>query len=280
MSWYKKRRKGNSRWFVFQVYENIQTAPKSYCMEIHFIGVGEACDDQHGNTSIHVRAANGIGLLCDCGFSAPHSYFSFYNDTQQTDLVWISHFHGDHFFGIPLFLLRFLEMRRSKPLHIIGQNGIEKKIFETMDLAFPRFRAKLCYELVFHEIEPGEVHKICDLKLETVQTLHSQRNLGLLVNDGKNKIYYSGDGRPTEKVADLVRDCDLAVHEAFRLDEEIHHHGSMTGCLKLAYTNNIKKMALVHLERNFRRQQVNEINRLIEENPVLCLPVTGDRIQL
>jgi ribonuclease Z len=116
--------------------------------------------------------------------------------------------------------------------------------------------------------------------LRSVQTLHSQRNLGLLIDDGEKKIYYSGDGRPTEEVADLVRDSDLAVHEAFRLDEEIHHHGSMTGCLKLAYTNNIKRMALVHLERNFRLQQINEINELVKENPVLVLPVSGDRIQL
>ena len=249
-------------------------------MEIHFIGVGEACDSQNGNTSIHVHASNNTTLLCDCGFSAAHTFFSFYNDPDQLDMVWISHFHGDHFFGIPLLLLRLFEMKRSKPLLIIGQHGIEKKMLDTMDLAFPRFRSKLCYEVRFQEIEPETVHEISGLKLESVQTLHSQRNLGLLVSDGKNKLYYSGDGRPTEGVAELVRDCDLAVHEAFRLDEEIHHHGSITGCLKLAKSSNIKKMALVHLERDFRKNQLNEVNALMEKNPLLSLPVSGDRITL
>ncbi len=244
------------------------------------MGVGEACDESHGNTSIHVHTSNGTRLLCDCGFSAAHAYFSFCQDPDHLDMVWISHFHGDHFFGIPLLLLRFWEMRRSKPLCIIGQAGTEEKVVAAMDLAFNRFRKKLCYELRFRDIEPGEAHEISGLQLESVQTLHSQRNLGLAVNDGRHKLYYSGDGRPTEEVADLVRDCDLAVHEAFRLDEEIHHHGSITGCLKLARSSNVRKMALVHLERSFRRQQKTEIEALLQETPLFILPVAGDRITL
>jgi len=249
-------------------------------MDVYFIGVGEACDERHGNTSIHVHASNDARLLCDCGFSAAHSYFSFCQNPDHLDMVWISHFHGDHFFGMPLLLLRFWEMRRTKPLIIIGQAGTEHKVVAAMDLAFPRFRKKLCYELMFRDVEPGQVHEIAGLRLESVQTLHSERNLGLLVDDGKNRLYYSGDGRPTEEVADLVRDCDLAVHEAFRLDEEIHHHGSITGCLKLARSSNVRKMALVHLERSFRKNQIAEINSFLQETPLLMLPVAGDMITL
>lgn len=249
-------------------------------MNVFFVGVGEACDEKHGNTSIHVQTGNDIHILCDCGFSAAHSYFAFCDDPDQLDMLWISHFHGDHFFGLPLVLLRFWEMKRSKPLLVIGQEGTEDKVMGSMDLAYPRFRSKLSYEVQFPVIEPGTVQEISGLQLQSVQTLHSQRNLGLLVNDGKNKLYYSGDGRPTEEVGELVRDCDMAVHEAFRLDEEIHHHGSVTGCLKLAQSNNIKKMALVHLERNFRQQQIADINDLLEQYSLLSLPVAGDRVSL
>jgi ribonuclease BN (tRNA processing enzyme) len=249
-------------------------------MNVFFVGVGEACDPKHGNTSIHVQAANGTCLLCDCGFSAAHSYFAFCDDPDQLDMVWNSHFHGDHFFGMPLLLLRFWEMKRSKPLFIAGQAGIENTILGAMDLAFPGFGEKLCYDVRFLEIEPGAARNVCGLSLQSVQTGHSQRNLGLVVKDGKNKLYYSGDGRPTEAVAELVRDCDLAVHEAFRLDEEIHHHGSITGCLKLARESNINRMALVHLERNFRQHQGADIDVLLRAYPLLSLPVSGERISL
>lgn len=249
-------------------------------MNVFFVGVGEACDVRHGNTSIHIQASNGTCLLCDCGFSAAHSYFSFCDDPDRLDMVWNSHFHGDHFFGMPLLLLRFWEMKRSKPLLIAGQKGVEEKILGAMDLAYPGFRDRLCYDVRFLEIEPDVVHDVAGLSLQSVQTDHSQRNLGLIVNDGKNKLYYSGDGRPTRAVAERARNCDLAVHEAFRLDEEIHHHGSITGCLKLARESHIKRMALVHLERNFRQRQVADIDALLQTNSLLSLPVSGDRMSL
>ena len=247
-------------------------------MEVFFVGVGEACDTQLANTSIHVQTSNYKCILCDCGFSVPHSYFNFCGDPDQLDMVWISHFHGDHFFGIPLLLLRLWEMRRSKPLLIMGQEGIEETVFRAMDLAFHRFRSKLCFDIQFIALEPGSAHEMSDVAFQSVQTLHSQRNLGLLIDDGQNRLYYSGDGRPTEEVAHLIHNCDLAVHEAFKLDEEIHHHGSVTGCLKLAITSDVRKMALVHLERTFRQNQKAEIDELLEQNPVLHLPVSGDQI--
>lgn len=249
-------------------------------MEICFIGVGEACDAHRGNTSILVKGKNGANLLCDCGFSVPHAYFSFVDDPDQLDGVWISHFHGDHFFGIPLLLLRLWEMRRSRPLIIASQPGAREKVLGAMDLAFPGFGKKLCYELRFKEIEPGVKEDIAGLSVQAVQTDHSQRNLGLLVDDDRNRLYYSGDGRATGEVASLIQGCDLAVHEAFKLDEEIHHHGSIAGCIELVETASIKKLALVHLERSCRLQQINEIEALLASHSFLTLPESGDRIIL
>lgn len=249
-------------------------------MDVLFIGVGEACDPKHGNTSIHVHASNDVSLLCDCGFSVPHTYFAFFEDPDQLDMVWISHFHGDHFFGMPLLLLRLWEMKRSKPLRIVGQRGVADKVVAAMDLAYLNFRARLCYDVRFEEVEPGAARELSGLSLQFIQTDHSQKNLGLLVDDGKKKLYYSGDGRPTNEVAGLIKNCNLAVHEAFRLDEEIHNHGSITGCLELANDAGIKKLALVHLERNFRQQQAVDIDVLLKAHPQLMLPVSGDRLSL
>lgn len=249
-------------------------------MEVHFIGVGEACDARNGNTSIHILGKMGTSLLCDCGFSVPHTYFSSYDEPDQLDGLWISHFHGDHFFGIPLLLLRLWEMNRTKPLVIASQPGAEDKVLGAMDLAFPGFRKKLCYDLRFKDVEPGKQEQVAGLSLQTVQTDHSQRNLGLLIDDGQNRLYYSGDGRATGEVVSLAAGCDLAVHEAFKLDEEIHHHGSIASCIELVEKANIKQLALVHIERKCRQQQLGEIENLLQTHPFLKLPSSGDRITL
>ncbi|MDW7772563.1 MAG: ribonuclease Z [Desulfobulbaceae bacterium] len=247
-------------------------------MDVFFIGVGDACDPQHGNTSILVKTGNGVNILFDCGFSVPHSYFAFTGDPDQLDIIWISHFHGDHFFGLPLLILRLWEMGRSKPLLITGPRGLSDKILTAMDLAYPSFRSKFCYALQFLEIEPDNAHSISGLTCQSVQTDHSQRNLGILVEDGDKKLYYSGDGRPTRQVPELIKNCDLAVHEAYMLDEEVHHHGSVSGCLKLAEESCIRQLALVHLNMAFRRVESAHIGKILDANPAAILPEAGLRI--
>lgn len=247
-------------------------------MQLLFYGVGEACDPVHGNTSFQVTAGNGVNMLCDCGFSIPHSYFAACDDGDELDLVWISHFHGDHFFGVPLLLLRLWEMGRTKTLTICGQAGIEKKIPEALELAFPGFGAKLSFAVRFAVTEPGRTYDIHGLRLQTVETDHSQRNLGLLLDDGAKKLYYSGDGRPSDGAVQLVEQCDVAVHEAFMLHDEFPSHGSITGCLELFNKCSPCSLVLVHLERAFRRDQAAVIDGYLRHNPDLILPVRGTRI--
>lgn len=249
-------------------------------MRISFLGVGEACDPEHGNTSFQVVTANNVRLLCDCGFTIPHAYFATCQDAEQLDLVWISHFHGDHFFGMPLLLLRLWEMDRRRPLTICGQKGVGEHVLQAMELSFPGFAAQLAYPLAFVEIEPGCCHEVRGLSLQTEETVHLQRNLGLLLDDGEKKLYYSGDGRPTAGVTELVRQCDLAVHEAFMLQDEFPFHGSITGCLQLVDKCGGCNLALVHLERRFRHEQVRVINNILQVNPHLILPVRGTQLEI
>ncbi|VAW36409.1 hypothetical protein MNBD_DELTA04-812 [hydrothermal vent metagenome] len=249
-------------------------------MDVFFIGVGEACDSEHGNTSVLVTTGPGVRVLCDCGFSVPHHFFRICDDPDELEMVWISHFHGDHYFGLPLLLLRFWEMRRSRPLIIAGQSGIAGQVLKSFDMAYSGFAAKLCYPLNFIEIEPGESRQHAGLTMQTVQTVHSRRNLGLLLDDGDRKLYYSGDGRPSADVAALARDCDLAVHEAFKLEDEFPGHGSVNGCLRLAEKARIKRLALVHMDRIVRRQQADVISGILARNPSVTLPVEGARISL
>ena len=249
-------------------------------MKLTFLGVGEACDPGHGNTSFQVVTAKGIHLLCDCGFTIPHTYFATCTDAEELNLVWISHFHGDHFFGMPLLLLRLWEMGRRRPLTVCGQRGVGDCVMRAMELAFPGFVPQMSYAVNFIEIEPGEIREVAGLTMQTVETAHLQRNLGLLLDDGERKLYYSGDGQPTPGVTELIRQCDFAVHEAFMLTDELPYHGSITGCLQLLEKSGRCNVALVHLEHKFRREQAMVISGLLQANPHLILPERGSQLNI
>ena len=65
-------------------------------MKIIFLGVGEACDERYLNTSLLIYS-NKKTILLDCGFTITHQFFKYEKDEDALDIVWISHFHGDHF---------------------------------------------------------------------------------------------------------------------------------------------------------------------------------------
>ncbi|MFP7753526.1 MBL fold metallo-hydrolase [Thermodesulfobacteriota bacterium B35] len=248
-------------------------------MKALFLGVGEACDPRHGNTSVLLTTADGATVLLDCGFTAAHRFFAACDDPDRLDAVWISHFHGDHFFGIPLLLLRFLDMGRRRELALVGQEAIEQKIRHLMEMAYPGFMAKLGFALRFHVASPAGALSLAGLRWRTAPTRHSQPNLGLLLDDGSSRLYFSGDGRPGDRVAALVRDCDLAIHEAFRIKDEVPGHGSIGGCLRLAERTGIRRLALVHLEGRTRQEHGPEITAILARHPTLVLPREGDLLE-
>ncbi|WP_456385364.1 MBL fold metallo-hydrolase [Desulfolithobacter sp.] len=246
-------------------------------MEVLFLGVGEACDEHHANTSVLLTTGTGCRILLDCGFTAAHRLFAHCRNAAEPNAVWISHFHGDHFFGIPLLLLRFWETGRTEPLTIISQQGGRDKVLAALELAYPGFEAKLQFPLIFKELDPGANLKFGGLTWQAARSIHSRPNLGLLLQDGRHSLYYSGDGRPTPETEQLMQGADLVIHEAFSLKDSVANHGSVLSCLDLARRADIGQMALVHLERGVRSGMMKEISTLLKETPQVWIPTEGDR---
>ena len=254
-------------------------------MKIDFLGVGEACDPFHPNTSLLVQSTiNGRQrvMLLDCGFNAAHRFFRVCSDQDMLDALWISHFHGDHFFGVPLLLLTFREMNRTKPLEIIGQPGVREKVYDVMDLAYPNFREKLQFQVEFREIEPGSQITVSGFSVKAAENEHSIRSFSVRIKDGESRLFYSGDGRPTEATLELARECHLIVHEAFRVSGKTSGHGTIAGSIEFARKAGVANLALVHIERHDREERQQEIREMLLKTEGLnaFLPESGDAVEI
>ena len=76
-------------------------------MKVVFIGVGEAGDENYPNNSSIILSDT--KLLLDCGFAVPQQLWRYNADQDLVDAIYISHMHADHYFGIPVLLIRMLE---------------------------------------------------------------------------------------------------------------------------------------------------------------------------
>ena len=254
-------------------------------MEITFLGVGEAFDEKIPNTSMLVRtdiAGEPVTVLLDCGYSVPPRFWRQALQPDTLDCIWISHFHADHAFGIPALLVRFWEEKRKKDLYFLGQKGIESFVLKCLDLAYPNFLPRLEFSLRFMEVEPGEPVTALGLLWETAVNDHPQRDLALRLDVEGRSVFYSGDGRPTSETRALAEGVHLIVHEAFHLSQDTPGHGTIAGCIEMAVATRAKRLALVHIQRQVRRERFDEIKELANsvEDCEILIPEPGDQIKI
>ena len=252
-------------------------------MEVLFVGVGEAFDEALPNTSLLVTAQGRDGvrtLLLDCGFTAPFAYWRLAPDPADLDAVLLTHFHGDHFLGLPALVLRLWEGGRRKPLAVAGPAGVADKVCACLDLAYPSLRGRLEFSLEFTELAPGRPQDVAGVQVACAAPDHSPPCLALRLDEPGSALFYSGDGRPTAATEKLAAGCDLAVHEAYGLEPDIPGHGTVAGSLAFARRAGVHHLALVHLSRAVRQHRRAEVDAALRDAAGLdaILPVPGDRI--
>ena len=143
-------------------------------MRLTVIGSGDAFGSGgRFNTCFWVETAKAT-LLIDCGASSPVALKARGLDFSRVDGVVLSHLHGDHFGGLPFFLLDAqLITRRERPLVVAGPPGTQKRIEAALEVFFPRATTnKWRFPFQFLEIEPGHQADILGHSVTTAQVVH------------------------------------------------------------------------------------------------------------
>ena len=218
-------------------------------MILTFLGVGEAFG-QFANTSILVDGK----LLLDCG---PHTLLQLrkqQQDLKEIELVFLSHFHGDHTLGLPALLLASREENREEELKIFGPSGLREKIEDLLEISYRKRIEDLSFELDTFEVpdlKEGTTHK--DYKLEFAQTTHSIECCSIAISKNGEKMTYTSDGAPTEDTVSIASDSDILIAEAY--SEGFSGHSSAVKAAELAFRSHSKSLALVHISRNKNRAE-------------------------
>ncbi|MCH2021435.1 MAG: ribonuclease Z [Saprospiraceae bacterium] len=86
-------------------------------------------------------------FLIDCGDGTQNRMMNFKVKATKINQIFISHLHGDHFFGLVGLLMSYGLNNRKEPLHIYSPPGL-KPIVEI------QFNHELGYPIFFHETNP------------------------------------------------------------------------------------------------------------------------------
>ncbi len=144
-------------------------------------------------------------FLIDCGEGTQVQLRKHKIKFSQIELIFISHLHGDHFFGLIGLISTFMLLGREKDLHIYGPKGIKEAILLLLKLG----NAYTSYYLFFHELTSKESEVIYEdekVKVTTIPLKHRvytngylfeeknierKLNIDAILNYNIEKLYYN-----------------------------------------------------------------------------------------
>ena len=107
-------------------------------VRLRYLGTGDAFGSGGRlQTCFHVESGD-LRFLIDCGASSAIAMNRGGIVQNLIDTILVTHLHGDHFGGIPFFLIDARHLsKRERPLTLAGPPGLEKRLAETMEALFP-----------------------------------------------------------------------------------------------------------------------------------------------
>lgn len=196
--------------------------------DVVFIGTSDAFGaGGRRQSAVFVRAPNG-GLLIDCGATTGSGMADLGIAREEIDTLLISHFHGDHFGGIPLLLLGALyEDERKAPLRIAGPPGIEARVRGLAAAMGHAIEGRdWSFALEFDELPIGRELEIGPARVRAFETHHNPDSIphGMMIEIGSQQIAYSGDTGWFDDLPDQVNGADLFICECTYHTDTFEYH--------------------------------------------------------
>jgi ribonuclease BN (tRNA processing enzyme) len=197
-------------------------------VRVRFLGSGDVVGSGgRMQTCILVEAGTG-SFLIDCGASSMIAMRRFEVLSNDIGLILLSHLHGDHFGGIPFFVLDAqLVSKRTDPLVVAGPPGTARRLEQVMETLFPGLsRVEQRFELQTVELEPGRPHAVGGLTVTPYEVDHPSGApaFALRVEADGRVLTYTGDTAWTDALIPAATGADLLIAEAYYYEKRIPYH--------------------------------------------------------
>ena len=136
-------------------------------MQLHILGCYAATPRTLSNPTSQVLEIKNHMFLIDCGEGTQVQLRKNKIKFSRIKHIFISHLHGDHFFGLPGLISTFRLLGRETELHIYGPKGIK----EVVTLFLKLGNSWTNYPLLFHELTSDQSELILDDTKVTVETI-------------------------------------------------------------------------------------------------------------
>lgn len=197
-------------------------------IKITFLGTGDAFG--HGGrlqpcimveTPLH-------RFLMDCGATATLAMHRYGIAPNDIELILISHLHGDHFGGLPFFMLDAqLHSKRRETLTIVGPQGTKQRLNDAMEIMFPGSSGiERKFSMNVMELQPEIPWCYHEITVHSLEVIHPSGSpaLAFRLEVGGKVIAYTGDTEWFNGLIPILKNADLLIAESYFYEKPIKYH--------------------------------------------------------
>ena len=154
--------------------------------------------DRHPTSQ--VVTLGGDNFLVDCGEGTQIQMINYKIRRSRISHIFISHLHGDHYFGLVGLINSFNLLSHQQELHVFGPSPLQEIIEMQMKVA----DTKLCYPLHFHTITgPATLVDNDKIEIKCFPTQHRIECYGFSFREKK---------KPRKLILESVRENNIPLY--------------------------------------------------------------------
>ena len=134
---------------------------------VHILGCGSALPTLRHNPSSQIIEVRGKTFMIDCGEGTQVQIRRAHIHFDKISIVFISHLHGDHCFGLIGMISTFGMLGRTQPLHIYAPKELRPLLDEQLDF----YCKGLEYDILFNEVDTTKTYVVYEDRSVTVTTI-------------------------------------------------------------------------------------------------------------
>ena len=185
--------------------------------KLTILGCHSATPRVNAHPTAQYLEINSRHFLIDCGEGTQRQMRLNKVGFSKINTIFISHLHGDHFFGLIGLISTFGILNREKELHIHGPKGIK----EVINIQLKHSKSYVKFKIIFHELNSTESELIFEdekVKVYTIPLHHRVYTNGFLFKEKEKSRKINISAVKKFKEIDVCDYNNLKAGKDFKLD--------------------------------------------------------------